>query len=65
MPWMIQTTADDRGGAKRFHVIPLEDLREHERSDDCWCHPDHDNGVVTHAALDGREAFERGERVPS
>lgn len=62
---MIQTTTDDRGGAKRFHVIPLEDLREHDRAEGCWCRPDLDNGMVTHNALDGREAFERRERVPS
>lgn len=51
----------------RFHVLPVGDLRDHEESD-CWCKPaspEDDPSVIVHNALDGREAFETGERVPS
>jgi hypothetical protein len=50
------------------HVIPVCDLRPHEIQDPCWCHPERDednNFVVNHNSLDGREAFERGERQVS
>lgn len=46
------------------HVIPLSDLREHDASDECWCHPTPDAeepDVRIHHALDGREAYESGE----
>jgi hypothetical protein len=48
----------------RMHVLPLSDLREHEVSLECWCDPVDDDGIVVHNALDGREAYERGERRP-
>ena len=50
-------------------VIPVNDLREHEDSYDCWCEPAvHDEGedgagepirVIVHQSLDGRERHER------
>lgn len=46
----------------RIHVIPLGDFREHEASLSCWCH---EPGLIVHRAMDGREAFESGERLPS
>lgn len=52
----------------RIHVIPAGDLREHEGSVACWCRPSIDEdepGVVVHNAMDGREAYETGERKPS
>lgn len=52
----------------RIHVIPLGDFREHEVSLSCWCHPvadDDEPGLIVHRAMDGREAFESGERLPS
>jgi hypothetical protein len=49
----------------RQHVYPLGDLREHYASLECWCVPVEDDGVVVHNALDGREAYERGERRPA
>jgi hypothetical protein len=49
----------------RWHVIPVDDLREHHASLECWCGPVEDDGVVVHNALDGREAYERGERKVS
>ena len=42
-----------------WHVIPLNDLKEHECSADCWCEPtldDEAEGLVyVHHSLDGRE----------
>lgn len=47
------------------HVVPLNDLREHDLNGSCWCKPTKDEGVWVHHAMDGREAFETGERKPS
>lgn len=50
-----------------FHILPVDDLRDHEETE-CWCGaaPDvEDPTVIVHNALDGREAFETGERLPS
>lgn len=50
---------------QRWHVVPIDDLREHEDSAQCWCRPSEDDeepGVWVHRAMDGREAFETGER---
>jgi hypothetical protein len=52
----------------RYHVYPENDLREHETNDhtSCWCKPTMDeDGVIVHNSMDGREAFETGERKPS
>ncbi len=46
------------------HVIPINDLREHVVSVDCWCHPLLDDDVVIHNSLDQRESYEEG-RKPS
>lgn len=48
-----------------YHVIPLDDLREHDCNEDCWCRPIEDEGVYIHNSMDGREKFEIGERKPS
>lgn len=57
--WRIK---EDNWGMQ--HVVPVDDLREHEPVS-CWCSPTEDDGVVLHHALDEREKFERGERKPS
>lgn len=48
------------------HVLPVNDLREHIESEECWCRPrieDEPNGqVIVHNSMDGRELVERGER---
>lgn len=50
-----------------YHVLPVEDLIEHERSEDCVCGPaiepvERDSGsfawVIVHNSLDGRELEE-------
>lgn len=49
-------------GGNVIHVSPISDLRPHEVSENCWCHPDSDDdGFLVHNALDGREAYERQE----
>ena len=47
-----------------FHFIPLYDLREHEITYTCWCHPvedEYDPGCWKHNALDRRELYLVGE----
>ena len=46
-----------------FHVTPINDLREHESSEKCWCNPVLDdepsaNLVWVHNSMDGRENYE-------
>lgn len=49
-----------------WHVVPLNDLREHDPSETCWCHPTLDDDtyddVYIHHSMDGRELYETGER---
>jgi hypothetical protein len=47
-------------------VVPLHDLREHEVNGSCWCRPQrNEDDVWIHNSMDGREAFETGQRKPS
>lgn len=45
-----------------LHVLPIEDLREHEETRDCWCGPrleqEGETMIVVHNSLDGRELIE-------
>ena len=46
-----------------LHVIPLNDLREHEEIRQCWCGPRFNeeisgDAVVVHNSAEGREHFE-------
>lgn len=48
-----------------YHIVPIDDFREHEPETTCWCRPtqhDDESGVWLHHAMDGREAYESGER---
>lgn len=48
-----------------YHVVPVNDLREH-RTEGCWCRPrETAEGVIVHNSMDGREKFETGERKVS
>lgn len=49
------------------HVVPEDDLREHDLSTRCWCVPirEDDDAIWLHNALDRRDEYERGERQPS
>ena len=45
------------------HVLPINDLREHEASKTCWCKPTQDDEeplVWIHHSMDGREEYENG-----
>lgn len=49
----------------QVHVVPEDDLREHDVSPRCWCRPRQDIAdppVWVHNSMDGREAYENGER---
>lgn len=47
-------------------VFPLNDLREHDLSENCWCKPTlTEDGVLVHNSADRRELYERGELKPS
>lgn len=56
-------------GEDGYHVIPVDDLRDHCDSKHCWCGPDvedeEEGRVIVHHSMDGREAYESGERLPS
>lgn len=59
MPSKIE---DGRG----IHVMPINDLREHEDSDRCWCRPvrdDDEPSVIIHNAMDQRETYENGRKL--
>lgn len=62
---------NDAPDCQILHYVPQNDLREHDtnKRDNCWCRPDvEEEGpgyVVVHKALDGRELFEDGRRLPS
>lgn len=57
MSWLVANLGTE------VHVIPLLDLRDHEESAVCWCHPtDPENdGVWVHKSLDQREKYETGD----
>jgi hypothetical protein len=56
-----------------IHITPVNDLREHADSADCWCEPkillpghmtttdgdDYEAKIIIHHSLDGRERHER------
>lgn len=48
-----------------MHVIPINDLREHDEHGACWCRPTiyHDDAIVVHNSMDRREEYERGRKV--
>lgn len=58
------TDVFDHDDDSDLHVMPVNDLREHEMSLSCWCRPRRDVSqieVVVHNSLDGRERiFETG-----
>jgi hypothetical protein len=47
-------------GRRQAHVVPIDDLREHEDTPTCWCKPTpcEDEVVYTHHSLDQREKSE-------
>jgi nicotinamide mononucleotide adenylyltransferase len=46
-----------------LHVVPLNDLREHEARTTCWCKPTEDDewpDIWVHHSMDRREEYEEG-----
>ena len=52
MTWEIVNGNDAPGNR---HVIPLDDLRKHRRSIDCWCHPVFDDQVPSVVILNAMD----------
>lgn len=51
-----------QGSPKDVQVVPVDDLREHEISKDCWCRPVQDPDdpwLYGHNALDQRDKYEK------
>ena len=46
-----------------WHVMPVNDLREHDDSKNCWCNPlyDQEDNIYIHNSMDNREKYESGE----
>ena len=46
-----------------YHVLPIDDLKEHTEDTTCECHPKvlHENGnmIIVHNSFDGREFKEQ------
>lgn len=59
MSW-VATEQDDG----RPCVYPLDDLKPHTLTINCWCRPFVDGTVIVHNSMDRREEYERG-RMPS
>lgn len=60
-PWGVFGDEQER----EQHIVPLDDLKEHEIHRFCWCRPvatADDDDVLVHNSLDGREQFETGSR---
>jgi len=46
------------------HVIPINDLKPHDKRPDCWCKPTEDYeavGLYVHNSMDRREEYEQGK----
>ena len=58
--WLVE----HEGG--EAHVKPINDLRPHISSIDCWCNPtpiEHCPSVINHRSMDLREEYERGRKL--
>lgn len=62
MGWHAHTPKDPSKGLVP-HLMPVDDLREHEFTAACACKPEvDDDGMVIHNAFDERELIELGKR---
>ena len=66
MSWKLIGFQSEAGNLVQ-HIVPENDLRDHELLPSCWCKPEIDfvDFIATHNSADNREAFERGERKSS
>lgn len=52
------TKSRKRKKKKLIHILPINDLKEHEQTKNCWCGPRDKDLLIIHNSLDGRERFE-------
>lgn len=55
-----------RAGTSDLHVIPINDLRDHDETPECWCRPRRDDdepSVIVHNSMDQRETHEAGRKM--
>lgn len=46
-----------------YHIMPMDDLKPHINSRNCWCKPyEDDPDIFVHNAKDGREDYYNGKR---
>ena len=66
MSWILTGFVSEMGNLVQ-HVVPTDDLYEHELLPTCWCCPKigAKDFLAIHNSADEREKFERGERKPS
>lgn len=60
--------SSNKGLLLNQHVMPIDDLREHCDSPECWCLPtqdDEESELYVHHSMDRREAYETGDLKPS
>lgn len=43
----------------KCHILPINDVREHDEEDWCICDPTLKANLVVHNSFDGREHFEK------
>ena len=51
---------------ENYHIMPVNDWKEHKDSEDCWCNPTRsidEERVIIHNSLDGREVQELREKI--
>jgi hypothetical protein len=56
----------ERDNGNHSHFIPMNDLKRHKLSKDCWCRPERDSNypdVWVHNSADGREKYEAGGKM--
>jgi hypothetical protein len=43
-----------------YHVLPINDLKDHYDHARCWCHPEvkDEGALIVHYSIDGREFYE-------
>lgn len=66
MSWKSVTCQYPDTLAMEYHVVPNNDLREHECAQECWCHPTKDDdfpNIFTHHSMDLREQYENGRSL--
>lgn len=58
-------SGESETGTEVAHIVPMNDTRTHELSNECWCNPelDHEYRTVTHHSADNRESYENKTRL--